>query len=253
MAIVDVGKNSVNVEGELQNGKQPLIAVHGAGGGAWMWRRLREELKGAFGVLAPDLPGHGNSGGEGESSVASYSEIVRSAAFKLDISRPLVMGHSMGGAIAIMWALTHPDEVAGLVLISTGARLRVNQAIFKAIEENYEGYLQGMENMAFGKNAPAEVVEETRVEGEKAPPRVTSGDFVACDNFDVMNDVSNIQTPALILCGEADLMTPLKYSQYLADNMPNASFKTFPDAGHMLPLEQPAETARTIGDWWESL
>lgn len=250
MTNVQVGANSINIEGKLERGKQAIIAVHGAGGGAWLWRRLRERLKDNFSVLAPDLPRHGKSTGDGESSVASYSETVRSAVLKLNISRPVLMGHSMGGAIAMMWALTHPDELAGLVLVSTGARLRVNPVIFKAIEENYHGYIRGLEKMAFGKNAPADIIEEAKVESEKASPQVTSGDFEACDKFDVMSDVSNIHVPALILCGEADLMTPLKYSKFLADNIPNAALKTFEGAGHMLPVEQPAEMARAIGEWW---
>jgi len=253
MTNVHVGPNSINIEGRLQEGKQAVIAVHGAGGGAWLWRRLREELNAGFSLLAVDLPGHGKSTGKGESSVAPYSETVRNVASKLGISRPVLMGHSMGGAVSMTWALAHPGEVAGLVLVSTGARLRVNPAIFKAIEENYEGYLRGLENMSFGKNAPADMVEEAKAESGKASPRVTSGDFEACDKFDIMNEVSSIKEPALILCGETDVITPPKYSRFLADNMPNGLLKTFEGAGHMLPLEQPAGMARAIEDWWENL
>jgi pimeloyl-ACP methyl ester carboxylesterase len=78
---------------------------------------------------------------------------------------------------------------------------------------------------------------------------VIHDDFVACDNFDVMQQVSQIKLPALVICGEADQLTPMKYSEYLLDQLLQARLVRVPDAGHMVMLEQPERVAETAAEF----
>jgi len=253
MPEVNVENVRVVVEGELRGDGVPIIAMHGAGGGAYLWRLMREPLGLNAPLLAVDLPGHGASEGDGYSSVADYLRVVRGIAKGLGAKRPIAMGNSMGGAIALDWALNYPDELSGLVLVGTGARLRVKPAIFDSINENYQGYLQGLEKVAFGPNPPQEGMKIAQENANSATPDTTFNDFKACDNFDIMEDLSKIHLPTLVLCGDADLLTPIKYSEYLERVMPRAQLKVFPGAGHMLPLERPRQAADAIIEWLKSV
>jgi pimeloyl-ACP methyl ester carboxylesterase len=75
---------------------------------------------------------------------------------------------------------------------------------------------------------------------------VAYADFVACNNFDVRDRVSLIQAPSLIIVGDEDRLTPVKWSQFLKDKIPGSSLQVVARAGHMVMLEQPEEVNRSI-------
>lgn len=110
----------------LEAGSGPRLGLlHGAGGAADLWRRQLDGLGDVTRVVAPDLPGHGPLGGRGKPSVAGYAEWLEGFLAVLDAGPVVVVGHSMGGAVALTHALARREPLAGLVLVSTGAQLRV--------------------------------------------------------------------------------------------------------------------------------
>jgi len=241
------------VEGAVEPDKPVIFAVHGAGGGAWLWRGMRSALGKNASLIAIDLPCHCSSGGKGSSSIAEYREVVRKVVRSMGLEKPIAMGHSMGGAIVIDWALNAPEELSGLILVGAGARLRVASGIFQAVKENFEGYITAMEKIAFGKDTPPEVLKEASEHFRLENPETIFGDFTACDKFDVIKEISKINLPTLILCGSADMLTPSKYSDYLAKNIPRADLVIFSGAGHTLSLERPQEAVEAIVDWLKKL
>src|SRR5512133_3755617 len=102
----------------------PLVLVHGAGAASDDWPPELRALPGRR-VLAVDLPGHGAAPGPAPGSVAAFASAVEALLDAHGIASAVIAGHSMGGAIALTLALERPARVAGLVLVSTGARLRV--------------------------------------------------------------------------------------------------------------------------------
>jgi pimeloyl-ACP methyl ester carboxylesterase len=72
------------------------------------------------------------------------------------------------------------------------------------------------------------------------------GDFLACDAFDVMDRLGEVKQRTLIVCGEDDRMTPLRYARTLAERMPEARLEVLPGAGHMAMLEQPQRVNKLI-------
>ena len=109
-------------------GSPAVVLIHGAGGTHLHWpynlRRLNNHR-----VFAPDLPGHGKSAGLGKQSVEKYAETIADWMNAIGLDQALMVGHSMGGAIAQTLAVRYPEMVTGLVLIGTGARLEVNQEL----------------------------------------------------------------------------------------------------------------------------
>ncbi|HEX7562659.1 MAG TPA: alpha/beta fold hydrolase, partial [Bradyrhizobium sp.] len=112
---------------------QPLVFVHGAAGSHLVWGRQVRVLGEITHAVAIDLPGHGRSTLPGRNSIEDYGQVVLGLLDALGFERAVIVGHSMGGAIAQTLALSRPDRVAGLGLVGTGARLRVLPAIIDGL------------------------------------------------------------------------------------------------------------------------
>src|SRR5262249_23177397 len=113
----------------------PLVLVHGAGGSADLWQPQFEGLAGVARIVALDLPGHGPLGGPGQPSIAGYAEWLEAFLAALDLGPVVLAGHSMGGAVVQAFALDRPERLDGIILISTGARLRVLARLVDLLRE----------------------------------------------------------------------------------------------------------------------
>lgn len=236
----------------LPQGKEPrqtVLFVHGAGGSHRHWLYQLNDLQDEYMVLAVDLPGHGRSQGKSASSIASYREFIRSFAEKL-IGHPFFLaGHSMGGAITLDFARCYPEMLAGMILIGTGARLKVLPSILESFAkgEYYSDFIK----FAYGPHAPASLLESAYREMYEVPPSVYYDDLCACNGFDLMKELSGINVPALVISADQDMLTPVKYGRYLQENLPRAEHEVISGAGHMIMLEKPEEVNRAIRHFLE--
>jgi pimeloyl-ACP methyl ester carboxylesterase len=210
------------------------------------------DLSNTMQVVACDLPGHGRSAGPGRNSVEAYSQALLALLDGLKLEQAILAGHSMGGAIALWTALQCPERVAGLVLAGTGARLHIMPAILDGMDQNPVWAIQLIMERAYDQYA----ILSALTAGENAflqiDPLTFQADLLACDSFDVRPRLGEIVCPALILCGESDQMTPLKFSQTLADGIADAELVIVPRAGHMVTIEQPDVVNAAIREWLTS-
>jgi pimeloyl-ACP methyl ester carboxylesterase len=199
-------------------------------------------------LIALDLNGHGKAPDRQASDVTrSYLEdidaIVRAQ------NKPLLMGHSMGGALAQLYALENPENLSGLVLVGTGARLRVAPMIFDFLDRDPDAYFDAIPKFMFHESAPRIMVESSQAEAREIPVPVIRRDFEVCNSFDAMQDVSRISLPALIVVGDSDVMTPLKYASYLHEKIAGSDLRIIPEAGHAAMLEKPLEFNQAVLEW----
>ncbi|MGD8902204.1 MAG: alpha/beta fold hydrolase [Anaerolineae bacterium] len=232
--------------------KAPVVFVHGAGGTHQHWLYQVRDLPRSP-TYALDLPGHGRSEGQGRDSIAAYSDWLVAFLDEIGEDRAVLVGHSMGGAIAQDVALRYLARVAGLGLVATGARLRVAPAILDGIRQDHEAAVRLICDFAFGPETPAEMVRLGRRQMVSIPAEVLHGDFAACDTFSVMGRLGEIAVPAVIVCGTQDHLTPSKYSIYLRDQLKGAELYLVEGAGHMVMVERPGAVVEALSSFVEML
>jgi pimeloyl-ACP methyl ester carboxylesterase len=235
-------------DGDANDVLPPVVLVHGAGGTYLHWppqlRRLRQ-----IDVYGLDLPGHGRSGGQGHDSIAAYRDVVLGWVEALSLRRFVLVGHSMGGAIAQSFALEHANRLAGLVLVGSGARLRVHPAIQKGVQEDFPTAAKQISDWAYGASASETSRRQYLRRLLEVDPDVLLRDFRACDAFDVMERVGEIRVPTLAVCGMEDQMTPLKYSEFIQHRIPGAQMLRVEGAWHMAMLEKPGIVSSAIREF----
>lgn len=217
-----------------------LLFLHGAG----FTGNLFEGLRAAFpGSHAPDLPGHLCAGQP--QSIAEFASFVAAYARDHELRDLVLCGHSMGGAIALEAALSHDLPLRALVLLGSGARLRVAPAFLEGLQTDFPATARAIAGYFFAENTP-DRIEWAAQSMERIGQAQTLRDFRACDAFDALDRLGGIGVPVLALTGEADRMTPPKYAQALADRVPAGQARIVPGAGHLLMVERPAETIAEI-------
>lgn len=229
---------------------ETLVFVHGSGDSGAAWGPLITLLPDVR-AIALDLPGHGalvEQPGPAEMSVTDYAAFVRAALEKLGAQRPTLVGHSLGGAIALRLTLDAPELVGRIALVGSGARLRVAPAFLEAARMADPTGVLAITQMAFAEGHAAEA-GRYHTQRAGAAPGILYRDLAACNQFDVMGEVGRITQPALLIVGEDDRMTPPKYSEYLATQIPNSTLAIIPDAGHYAQIEQPQRVADALRAW----
>jgi pimeloyl-ACP methyl ester carboxylesterase len=235
-------------EGAGEGQRPPVVLIHGAGGSHLSWPSEVRRLPG-YRVYAPDLPGHGKSGGRGMQSIPAYTQSVLDWLSNCGLHSAVFVGHSMGSAIALSLALDHPEQVLGLGLVGAGARLRVQSELFDLTcnATTFQGAIDMILRLTFSPQTSPQLIALVGRRMTETRPSVLHGDFLACSSFDEMERICQIRQPTLVMCGNDDRMTPPRYAQFLATNIPGANLEAIPDAGHMVMLEQPRAVAAALG------
>ena len=228
----------------------PLVFLHGAGDNHLLWNGQLAAFAETARAFALDLPGHGRSRGAGRKTILEYANAVREFLDALELERAVIVGVSMGGAIAQTMALEFPARVLGLGLIGTGAKLRVAPAFLQGIENDFENTAPALVQNYFAANAPTELIAKSAASLLATGAQVAHDDFAACDAFDVRARLGEIRAPALIVCGSEDKMTPPKYSEFLAQNIAGAELHIVENAGHMVMVEQAEAFNDVLKNWF---
>jgi len=221
------------------------VFVHGAGANSLLWRRMLEGLSGDSRALAVDLPGH-PSGEITCKSVVDYAEALHQFLMDSRLDRPVVGGHSMGGATALTLALAHPEDVGGLILVGTGAKLGVAPEILAGLRSEPMRTIENIITPWSFYSIDLGLGREARAALSASNLPVFLNDYLACTAFDVRKDLQKISKKTLVVCGDRDRMTPPRFSDYLAANISGSELRFIKDSGHMLPLENPEALASVV-------
>jgi pimeloyl-ACP methyl ester carboxylesterase len=223
-----------------------IIFIHGSGACADIWRYQIDYFPDSHAI---NLPGHPD--GQALGSVDECVDWLRQYLNRRAHKDVILAGHSFGGAIALMYALKYPQGLKGIIIIGSGARLKVHPMYLTPCEEAIEGdprkWHEMIEEMC--RRTPADYKRDVMKKQKSIGPAVMLNDFLCCNQFDVMDRVHEIKLPALIVCGESDVWTPVKFSHYLGAKIANSSVVIVPRAGHFVIAEKPEAVNRAIDDF----
>ena len=228
-----------------------VVLLHGAGFDHTTWAlHSRWFAHHGFGLLAPDLPGHGRSAGKPLATIADMADWVAALLDAAGAEKAKLVGHSMGSLIALETAARHPAKVSGLSLIGTAATMTVGPDLLKAAEANDRAAIDmvsiwglGFQAELGGSLAPGlwmhsgaqRVLEQCR-------PGVLYNDLAACNAYQgALAAAAKVTVPVTLILGERDMMTPAKAGKALAAALANARTVVLPGAGHMMMVERPDE------------
>jgi pimeloyl-ACP methyl ester carboxylesterase len=250
-ARIDAGGRAAEVAVYRAQGARlgTLLFVHGASCDHHAAEPLAEALPDVD-VIAPDLPGRGGTPGGPCATPAEAASFVGAVIDALELSSVVVVGHSYGGGIALELALGRP--LAGLVLASTGARLRVHPAVLEAMRVQAETSPTSVGLLGWSDGADPQLIARLDAYARAVPSASSLADWRSTNSFDRLGALGAIRTPALVLAGELDVMTPPKYAQRLADELVGSRLELLPGAGHMLPLDQAGRIAPLIRAFMQS-
>ena len=226
--------------------KSTIVFIHGAGGSSTFWQEQVKGLSSRVNTLAIDLPGRGRSIDEGRHTISDYAEDVAGFLNEIDIPDPILCGLSMGGAIVQQILLAYPKRLKAGILIATGARMEVAPAFFETIEKDYKGFAGWLSKICVSKKTDPHRADPFREDLLRCRPEVTISDFEACDRFDVVDQISAINSPVLVVTAEEDKLTPPKFGEVLEKQIKSATRVHIIDAGHIVPVEKPDEVNKTI-------
>jgi pyruvate dehydrogenase E2 component (dihydrolipoyllysine-residue acetyltransferase) len=241
-------------------GQEAVVLIHGFGGDLNTWLLNHEELAQGRTVYAFDLPGHGGSSKQVHSG--KLSEFARSLELFMDsvgVAKAHLVGHSMGGAVSLEFALSHPERVASLVLIASAGLAPeidgeyLNGFVAASRRKDLKPLLERLfadPNLA-GRQFVEDVLRYKRVDGVDAALRTILSEFCPKGKqATVFRDrLSELQIPILVLWGAEDRILPASHSQHLP---PNIRTETFVGSGHMVHMEAAAKVNRAIQRFWES-
>ncbi len=227
-----------------------VIFVHGSGAYGGVWRYQTDHFPDSDAV---NLPGHLQ--GQTLNSVEEYADWLNEYIRGKGYSDVVSVGHSLGGAIALMYALKHPQDLKGIIIIGSGARLRVHPMYLATLEEAVRGnprqwyQLLAEDHRLTPEDHRREIIKKLKTIG----PAVMLNDLLCCDTFDLMGRLQEINLPALIICGELDTMTPVKYADYLGARLANSRVVVVPQATHFVFAEKPEAVNKAIEDFIERI
>ncbi|MGB3051288.1 MAG: alpha/beta hydrolase [Polyangiales bacterium] len=225
-----------------------LVCVHGSAENHHVYDRLLDAMPGRE-RYAINLPGRAGTDGPALGTAAEM-EAFLSRFLESEVQGDyLVVGHSLGGGVAMEHALSSGSErLEGIVLLATGARLRVHPMILQLFEQVAKSgaTIPPLPPGLYEQGSDPVLVAEASKHRELTPIETGGLDWRACDRFNRMDDVKDIQVPALIVAGTQDTLTPVKYAQYLAAQIPDNELHILEGAGHMFVMERPTEIAALI-------
>lgn len=231
----------------------PLIVIHGGGDGARAWIKNLEALSENYTVYVPDLPGFGRSQPiDGDFYLSELAEFVDEFSHNLGLESFHLMGHSLGGGIALHYALRFPDKVKKLVLVSSmclgseialWVRVLSIPAICRAIGKAALAVLRGVKWVADLLLAPVEFI----IPLSRTNIRLGSSLTTLKEQTTVLlHRLSEIMVPTLVVWGAKDGILPVEQAYTAAELIPDCQVKVFEDGGHSVYREKILEFSQTL-------
>jgi 3-oxoadipate enol-lactonase len=249
--------NGIDIAYDRRSSGTPLVLIHGFPLDHSAWDGLVPHIEGQADVILPDLRGLGQSGLEKSGAPQGAYEVEDMAADiaglldALKIEKAVIVGHSMGGYVALAFARDYPQRLAGLGLIAT-------QALADPDERKAGRYATAEQVAAQGVQVVADAMSPKLTANPQQVPVIRElilrqpaagviGALKAmAERPDSTGLLATLKVPVAIICGQADALIPPDRSREMKALVPHAVLTELPGVGHSPMLEAPVETAQAL-------
>ncbi|MCA1382804.1 alpha/beta fold hydrolase [Bradyrhizobium sp. BRP05] len=242
----------------------PLIFLHGIGGAARAWRRQLATFGDRFRAIAWDMPGYGGSAPLASVSIAALAEALQQFIAQLGVSRPVLVGHSIGGMIVQKWLVQSPKLARAVVLAQTSPAFGKAdgdwQKSFIAARlgpldrgETMKSLAPSLVKELVGDDPDPNGMEVARECMGSVPEASYRAMMLALIGFDQRSTLGNISVPTLLLSGSKDNNAPAPMMAKTAAYIPGAEYVELPGVGHLANLERPEAFDEALGRFLNSL
>ena len=231
-----------------------VVLVHGSSFDRRIWSETVEQLAVDNTPIAVDSPSHGDSSGPPVRSVDEAVTHLQRVIEALEISRFVLIGHSLGGAIAQRYYALHSDQLDGIGLVSTAPHFGLTDEVVSHWRESPDEYRAEELSLVVAPSTSEEIRAGLLSARDRIRPEGQDADLEACflwDNRD--NDYLKFDVPLLAVTGDCDIEACRNATLAWVDANDGATLLDVKAASHMMMVEQPAETAKGVVDWVNSL
>ena len=235
----------------------PLVLVHGFLGSSDMWRPQINFFKNNFRVIAPALPGFGNSSSINScNSIECMAKAILNLLEKKEIKNFNLLGHSMGGMIVQEIAKIAGEKILKLICYGTGPRGNI-PGRFETIDQSREKLkINGLKDTAY-RIAKTWFIEEEKAKhfylceeaGKQTSIEAADNGLVAMKNWSGIENLKNIKDETLIVWGDQDKAYNFNQVETLNDNIPNSNLKIIKGCSHNVHLEKPDEFNTIVSEF----
>ena len=248
--------NNVDLHYTVEGSGETVVFVHGLSDNLAYWEFLASNLRHDYQVVRADLRGHGQTElGDDEISIGTYVEDLHDLLIDLNIDKINLIGFSMGGTVALEFTVRYPDFVSSLVLmacfygVDERSEIIFNQfkdALKISFNEFYDLILPMVVCPDFIENNKAEIEMLKEIASKSANVQAYIQAIDACLNFDIGDELSNIDVSTLILAGKYDEISSLKSQKELQGKIKNSRLIVFDDIRHNLLIGENNEKILNI-------
>ncbi|MFX0167821.1 MAG: alpha/beta fold hydrolase [Candidatus Hodarchaeota archaeon] len=243
-SLADSGtKLNVNIVGD----GPPLVFIHGWAASQRFWKHQIQQFRASYRVLAYDLRGHGDSDKPKTGyQVSDHVEDLKTLLKCEKINNPVLIGHSLGGIIALQYTLENIELPRALVLVGTNPR--PVSSLKRSIQMSLLSWMIRMSRtraskytrtQIFGPDVDPSLIDWVNQDSLRTPTFVVRQTLKAVKAFNVQNRLTEITVPTLIINGEFETTVDTKTVTQMLEDLPQGQFVSIPRSGHNVMLEQP--------------
>ncbi len=259
---------TVHLRDEGPRDAPAIILLHGSNADMHTWQQWADDLKADYRVIRYDQIGHGLTGPamDGDYRLDAFVDDVDKVADKLGLESFTLAGNSMGGWIAMGYALEHPGRLDGLVLVDAsgapverkgGSNLAFKLAAIPGVGQVMSAMLpRSIIEKSLSQSVSNQVVvtpeavdrywELARYPGNRAATRKR---FATPRHQYTPDEAAGMTVPTLVMWGEEDALVPYEAAGWYMEHLPNATLANYPDIGHIPMEEAPERSARDLRNW----
>jgi 3-oxoadipate enol-lactonase len=245
-------------------GKTPLVFLHGIGGAARGWRAQLDHFSDRYRAIAWDMPGYGGSAPLATVSITTLADALQDFLGQIGATKPILVGHSIGGMIVQQWLVQHPTAAKAVVLAQTSPAFgKADGDWQKSFIDARLGPLDRGETMAslapslvkdlVGDDPDASGMALARDCMASVPEATYRATMLALLGFDQRQALKHIKVPTLALSGSKDNNAPAPMMAKMASFIPSASYVELEGAGHLVNLERPATFNATLDQFLKTV